>query len=299
MSSIVVVGQATTPLTPTSGKVRVYVGVDGILRSVDSAGTVTIYASGITQEQVEDYVGSLLQDSTSINVTYNDAGNAIAFDVLAGGVDHNALANLTVGDPHTQYLLTANAPATVRATVLTGLSTATSAAVTAPDTILSAIGKLQAQINALGGSAVVVTTADLTSASNVTLSAITPLVFTAVAGKVYLFEYTLRFRSAATGTGIALTLNSPDTAVGSLSAVANIIAADDGTNALYTGSINAYSDIVVSSNVETTNANFIAIIKGVFVCTASGTIQPYFRSETNGTTVTLASASVGIIRTVI
>lgn len=40
----------------------------------------------------------------------------------------------------------------VRATILTGLSTATSTAITAADTVLSALGKLQAQITVLGSS---------------------------------------------------------------------------------------------------------------------------------------------------
>lgn len=43
--------------------------------------------------------------------------------------------------------------ARVRAVVLTGLSTATNAAITASDTVLSAFGKLQAQITALSASA--------------------------------------------------------------------------------------------------------------------------------------------------
>ena len=47
-------------------------------------------------------------------------------------------------------LNTTDAPATVRATALTGLSTATATPVTAADSVLSAAGKLQAQINAGG-----------------------------------------------------------------------------------------------------------------------------------------------------
>lgn len=114
MSNIVLTGQGSAPLTPTSGKVRVYVGTDGILRSVDSAGTVTTYSAGITQEQVEDYVGNLLADSSSVNVTYNDAGNVVTFDVIAGGVDHDALLNF-VANEHINH-------SSVNITAGTGLS---------------------------------------------------------------------------------------------------------------------------------------------------------------------------------
>lgn len=98
MSQITLVEQTSTPVTPTAGKVRIYVGTSGTLQSVDDAGAVTVYASGITQEQVEDIVGNLLQDTASINVTYNDAGNAVTFDVLAGGVNHNALLNYVANE---------------------------------------------------------------------------------------------------------------------------------------------------------------------------------------------------------
>lgn len=112
MSMIKMVAQASTPANPPSGYLRLFFNASGSLCSVDSTGTVKVYAEGITQEQVEDYVGALLQDTSSVNVTYNDAGNAVTFDVLPGGVDHNSLANLTTGNPHTQYLLSATAAST-------------------------------------------------------------------------------------------------------------------------------------------------------------------------------------------
>lgn len=46
MSKIVLTEQGSTPATPSTSKVRVYVGSDGLLRSVDDAGTVTAYGTG-------------------------------------------------------------------------------------------------------------------------------------------------------------------------------------------------------------------------------------------------------------
>lgn len=93
MSTIKLVEIASTPATPSAGQVRLFVNASGSLCSVDDGGVVKVYAEGITQEQVEDIVGALLQDSSTVNVTYNDAGNAVTLDVIEGGVDHNALLN--------------------------------------------------------------------------------------------------------------------------------------------------------------------------------------------------------------
>lgn len=56
-----------------------------------------------TDERAEDAVGGILTDSSSVDFTYNDGANTITAAVLPAGVDHNSLANLTTGDPHTQY----------------------------------------------------------------------------------------------------------------------------------------------------------------------------------------------------
>lgn len=98
MSRILMAEQASAPPTPSAGYTRVYINSGGTLSSVDDAGVVTTYGDGITQEQVEDYVGNLLQDSSTINVTYNDAGNICTFDVIAGGVNHNALLNYVANE---------------------------------------------------------------------------------------------------------------------------------------------------------------------------------------------------------
>ena len=93
---------AATPANPVSGRVRVFINASGNLCSVDSAGTVVVYGTGVTAEIVEDIVGALLQDTASVNVTYNDAGAAITMDVLPGGVDHNALLNY-VSNQHVDH----------------------------------------------------------------------------------------------------------------------------------------------------------------------------------------------------
>lgn len=58
-------------------------------------------------EAAQDAVGGSLTDSASVDFTYDDSGGTITAAVLPAGVDHNALANLATGDPHTQYALLA------------------------------------------------------------------------------------------------------------------------------------------------------------------------------------------------
>jgi len=48
----------------------------------------------------------VIQDTTSIDLAVDASG--LKATVLPAGVDHNSLANLTTGDPHTQYLEVAN-----------------------------------------------------------------------------------------------------------------------------------------------------------------------------------------------
>lgn len=57
-----------------------------------------------TDERAQDAVFNAISASTSIAVTYNDAGNALTLDVLPGGVDHGSLAGIS-DDDHTQYAL--------------------------------------------------------------------------------------------------------------------------------------------------------------------------------------------------
>lgn len=55
-----------------------------------------------TTERAQDAVGSALADTSSIDFTYNDAGNTISAVVLPAGVDHNSLQNF-VANKHIDH----------------------------------------------------------------------------------------------------------------------------------------------------------------------------------------------------
>lgn len=67
---------------------------------------LTLTSSQISDftEASQDAIGGALLDTASVDLTYNDGANQISAAVLPAGVDHNSLANLTVADPHTQYV---------------------------------------------------------------------------------------------------------------------------------------------------------------------------------------------------
>jgi hypothetical protein len=70
------------------------VNAQGQLTAAANA-TISITASQVSDfdEAAQDAVGSILTDSSSVDFTYNDAGNAITASVLPAGVDHNSLNN--------------------------------------------------------------------------------------------------------------------------------------------------------------------------------------------------------------
>jgi hypothetical protein len=85
-------------LFPNAGNFTGIVRVYGLQDSPGDPGP-----SGYSDEDAQDAVGTIWTDSSSIDFTYNDAAPSMTAVVLPAGVDHNSLANLTSGNPHTQY----------------------------------------------------------------------------------------------------------------------------------------------------------------------------------------------------
>ena len=221
--------------------------------------------------------------------TYGLAGSIAQFIVDAQGRLTSAV-NVAISITASQV---SDFASSVRGTVLTGLTFPVDTAIAATDTILEAFGKLQGQINVWNE---LVTTADLTSSSNTVTTAVPELGFAVTNGKKYYIEYAILFRAAGLNTGFAFTANTPDTAAGTIALTVDIPTSADGANNVHSGAVTSLGDLVISSSVETINTDYICSVQGVFICTASGILQPHFRSEVNGSQVTLRLASVGLIR---
>lgn len=85
---------------------KINIGSDVFDKTINTSDNVTEGSTKLffTEERAQDAVGNILTDSSSVDLTYNDSTNTITASVLPAGVDHNQLSNLTVGDPHTQYV---------------------------------------------------------------------------------------------------------------------------------------------------------------------------------------------------
>lgn len=83
---------------------------DGVAGNPTITSSVTQY----TDEMAQDAVGSILTDTSSVDFTYDDAGNAISAVVLPAGVNHNLLLNY-VANQHIDH-------STVSISAGTGLS---------------------------------------------------------------------------------------------------------------------------------------------------------------------------------
>ena len=138
---------------------------------------------------------------------------------------------------------------------------------------------------------------DVTNASNTTQSAITDLSINVTAGKTYRYEATIIYESTVATTGLAITLNTQDTAAGTIAMTARMVIGNDGTAAEYGGAITSLGDLVIGTDVPATNTRTVCTIIGMFVCTTSGTIRPQFRREATGLgTVTVRAGSCVLSR---
>ena len=91
--SDILITKKVTPSIPSTNKVKIYVNTSGNLESIDEVGTVKTYSTGITAEQVQDIVGAMFIDTSTIDVSYDDSGNVISLSVIQNALDHTNLQN--------------------------------------------------------------------------------------------------------------------------------------------------------------------------------------------------------------
>lgn len=86
----------------------------------------------------------------------------------------------------------------------------------------------------------------------------------------------LRFRTAATTTGIGFALVAT---TGEINAQVQIRQAANGTAAFFEGAITSSGDAVVSTGVQAANTDYPAVIRGTFIAVQAGPLVLQFRSE--------------------
>jgi hypothetical protein len=309
-----IISIASTAITDFSNAVRTTV-LTGY-----TVGAATSLATTDTILQAFGKIQGMINSLTSAVALKYDASNPAGYETPAELNTRDTNNRNRTNHTGSQAASTiSDFSAAVRLVTLAGVSFVNSA-VLVTDSLLVAIGKLQGQITqaisdfnaaqlvqdnrltALEATdaewqELIKNSADVLNASNATLTNIPELGFTAVANRRYYMEYTIKYRAAATGTGLAITLGTPNGAVGSLACVVNIPVAADGTAAGFTGSISALGDIVTSSGTPAaTPTDHICNIKGIFQCTTGGTVLPQFRSEVNGSNINFRQYSVALIK---
>lgn len=138
------------------------------------------------------------------------------------------------------------------------------------------------------GATVIKLTADQ-AFSLVALTNVTNLSFAVTAGTLYRFRFDVIFRTAVTTTGIGLGLTYP--AVTSMAAHARIPFAVDGSDAVFEGEITTSGDSVLTTAVVAATTDYLAVIEGVILPSANGTVQLQARTEVAASAATVRNGS--------
>ena len=146
-----------------------------------------------------------------------------------------------------------------------------------------------------GGPSQVKLTADLAASTSTTLTNTTGLSFPVTSGVYYHFKFGVLFRSAATTTGLKLGMTFP--AVTRFGATIMTPIAADGAGGQFQGWITTSGDSVIGTGVQAANTDYFAIIEGMILASANGTLQVQHASEVASSGVTIRQGSFGQLYT--
>lgn len=259
----------------------------GTIANTDSV----LAAFGKLQKQITDNLTTLTNHINNISNPHAVTKTQVGLGNVQN-VDTTTTTNVNEG---TNLYFT---EARVRSTLLTGFSLAVSTAVVAADSILVAIGKLQAQINSiLTGNYSIITTVNYSTTDAVAWTSVAQLSLNLEAGKSYLLRYALRAQVGAANRGFSIRLVTPDTAVVSICGQAIIPAGIDAVGNAYRGGITSLGDQVDNTTSPAANQDNLTIVEALVVCTTSGSIVPQFRSSNAGINSQISANSVLFVRT--
>lgn len=156
----------------------------------------------------------------------------------------------------------------------------------------SKVGNIKGPTGAAGaGPSSVKLAADLPAFTSTTLANATGLAFAVTSGVVCRFRFDVIFRTAALTTGIRLGLTCPAFTV--LAANVTTPFAADGTGMMFEGAITTSGDSVLSTGVAAANADNLAVIEGVLLPSANGTLQLQAATEVAASAATVRAGSNG------
>ncbi len=150
------------------------------------------------------------------------------------------------------------------------------------------------KVSASGGPTNTKVTSDQTFTST-TPADVTNMSFSVTNGRYYRFRFLVLYRSSATTVGLRLTLTIP--AVTRFGATARMIFAAAGAGGEFQGRIASSGEQVTATAVETVDTDQLAIVEGVILPSANGTLQLQAARETDtgGATITVRQGSNGAL----
>ena len=155
-----------------------------------------------------------------------------------------------------------------------GNGTQHTTATTSVDGFMSAADKVK--LDGVQNPLSLLSTTTYTTTSSTTFTVVSNLQITATSGNFYKFKMYLRYASAATATGICVSISG--TSSGSIIAQAT---GATTTTATQSYRLNSFATPLQFTAAPSTSPELV-MIEGIFVCTGTGTMYPQFRSETNG-----------------
>lgn len=276
--------------------------------STDAQGRVTGVVNtliAIVASQVADFVNavrSALSVANTPSITLSYTGGQFSGVVVPGGVDHDALQNFVATEhvDHSAVSITAGAGLTGGGDITTsrtismpnvGTAGTFGDASTYPVITTDAQGRVTSAtaLPLHGGLIKAKTTAAVANSSNVTNVNLTELGITLAANTSYEINVTLVFRSANTNTGISLAYGAGTAVIASVTGF-NETSLNTTTVGRLTF-VSATTNTVFASSAATNQDQIMNAKLILNVGATGGTFVPQFRSETNGTAITVQPGS--------
>lgn len=132
-------------------------------------------------------------------------------------------------------------------------------------------------------------TADLAASTTTTLANTTGLSFAVTSGVTYRFRALIVFRTAALTTGIKLGVTTPAFTV--FTGNCSIPFAADGAGGIWHGFLTTSGDSVTSTGVPAINTDLLAVMDGLIVPSANGTVQVQHATEVAASAATIRRGS--------
>lgn len=249
-----------------------------------------------TDERAQDAVGTILLDSSSVDLTYNDGAPSITADVLPAGVNHNALQNYVANQhvDHSAVVLTAGVglsgggDITASRTIDLENTAVTPGSYTSANLTVDAQGRLTA---ASSGTLFVALSANQSSTLGTPVDA-TGLAFTLAANTKYYYRFNLVTQTSVTAQAVrhAVTFSGTST----------VFAARSGISSGTSGTGSNFMNVLSSTGAQTSGPTMAGTVpqfgdlEGIIVTSGSGgTLQLQFFIETAGNTATVLTGSNG------